>query len=101
MRLSFLLWLIYTIPFVACFRAAPTARVAMTGRRKALAKHVDERLQEIKERYIELTGLLAARDLDEEIKKIYQKEKQDIRTVVESYQALDDIYIFHLRLYLT
>ena len=91
MRLSFL-YFVCVIPFIESFRPTPATRLAVAGRHKALAKHVNDRLQEIKERYIELTGLLAATDLDEEAKRVYQEEKQEIQTVVESYQALDDIY---------
>ena len=90
MRLSFLLCLLSVIT-VEGFRKSFVRRPAITGAREALAKHVIDRLEVIKERYIELTGLLAATDVDEDRKLIYQEEKRGIQTVVESYNALDEI----------
>ena len=88
MRLFFLLCLVFAIFTVQSFRKNFVKRLAITGKREALAKHVTDRLEAIKERYIELTGLLNVTELDGDAKKVYQEEKQDIQTIVESYNAL-------------
>ena len=56
----------------------------------ALQEHVERELQNIKERYIQIVGLIARSNDPQEIEKL-QEEKANIQTIVESYQALDAI----------
>ena len=93
-KLLQLFFLSVVLPFAASFigRSPSRCNLHRVGRREALAKHVHDKILEIKERYIEITGFLATADLDEATMMAYREEKRSIQTVVESYQALDDIY---------